>query len=59
MRTPDTYRAYPGSISGALGNGIVNFFNTNDFALAKGTFLGKSVNWEGNEISYKPDQGFG
>ena len=38
---------------------MVNFYNTNDFALATGTFAGHSVNWEGNQISYKPDQGFG
>ena len=60
MRTPDTYRSYPGAINSAVRNQIVNFFNTNDFALATGTVQGfGSVSWEGNEISYKPDQGFG
>jgi hypothetical protein len=38
---------------------MANFFNTNDFALATGTVAGQPANWEGNEIDYKPDQGFG
>ena len=60
MRTPDTYRGYPGAIDGAVPGGIVNFFNTNDFALAKGDApLIGSVSWEGNEVAYKPDSGFG
>jgi hypothetical protein len=59
MRTPDTYRSYPGAINSAVRNQIRNFFNTNDFALARGNVGGQSLNWEGNEISYKPDQGFG
>ncbi len=53
--TPDTYRGYPGPIDLALRGQMVNFFNTNDFALATGTILGKSVSWESNEIKYKPD----
>jgi len=53
--TPDTYRGYPGAISEALRGQIVNFFNTNDYALATGAILGKSVCWDGNELSYKPD----
>lgn len=56
--TPDTYRGYPGAINGALRGQMVNFFNTNDYALSTGAVLGKSVNWEGNEISYKPDTGY-
>jgi len=56
--TPDTYRGYPGSINGALRGRMVNFFNTNDYALATGTILGRAINWEGNEISYKPDTGY-
>ena len=53
--TPDIYRGYPGNIAAAVNNQIVNFFNTNDFALAKGTFLTANVSWEGNEKNYKPD----
>ena len=54
--TPDIYRGYPGNIAGAVNNQIVNFFNTNDFALATGTLpaIG-SVSWEGNQVNYKPD----
>lgn len=57
--TPDTYRGYPGSIDKTVRNRIVNFFNENDFALATGVILGKRVHWEGNEIDFKPDSGFG
>jgi hypothetical protein len=53
--TPDVYRGYPGNIAAAVNNQIVDFFNTNDFALATGTFLGASVSWEANEITFKPD----
>ncbi len=57
--TPDTYRGYPGAINGALRGRIVNFFNTNDFALATGTLpLLGAVSWEANEASYKPDSGY-
>jgi hypothetical protein len=57
--TPDTYRGYPGPIDKAVLSRIVNFFNENDFALATGVILGKQVHWEGNEIDFKPDSGFG
>lgn len=53
--TPDTYRGYPGAINAALRGQMANFFNTNDYALATGTVLGKSVSWEANQITYKPD----
>src|SRR5207253_5525072 len=45
--TPDVYRGYPGTISNAVTGSIINFFNTNDFALATGTLLiiGE-VSWE-------------
>jgi hypothetical protein len=59
MPTPDTYRGYPGAINGAVSNSIVNFFNTNDYALATGVYGGQQVSWEQNQKTYKPDQGFG
>jgi len=53
--TPDVYRGYPGNIATAVNGQIVNFFNTNDFALAKGTKAGVNISWEGNQETYKPD----
>jgi pimeloyl-ACP methyl ester carboxylesterase len=49
--TPDTYRGYPGAISGAVRNRIINFYNTNDFALAT-AIVG---NWEQNQRFFKPN----
>jgi len=53
--TPDVYRGFPGNIAAAVNGQIVNFFNTNDYALAKGTLGIFNVNWEGNEVNFKPD----
>ncbi len=53
--TPDTYRGYSTNIAAAVNNSIVNFFNTNDYALATATFAGVNVSWQGNETIYKPD----
>jgi hypothetical protein len=53
--TPDIYRGYPGNIASAVNGQIVDFFNTNDFALVTGTFLGYNISWEGNEVTFKPD----
>ena len=49
--TPDTYRGYPGTISAAVKNHMVNFYNTNDYALAKATV----GNWEQNQTILKPN----
>ena len=57
--TPDTYRGYPGSINNALNGSMVNFFNTNDYALATGTYGGAQANWEQNQQSLKPDNALG
>ena len=57
--TPDIYRGYPGDISAAVNGQITDFFNTNDFALVTGTFLGYNVSWEGNEVTFKPDYVWG
>jgi hypothetical protein len=62
--TPDTttekgYRLFLQMAKGHVGS-FVSFFNTDDFALAKGT-IGLvpgwpfEVNWEKNEVDYKPD----
>jgi pimeloyl-ACP methyl ester carboxylesterase len=58
--TPDSYRGYPGAIDTAVRNNIINFFNTNDFALATGVIPNtlKEVHWEANETDYKPDTGY-
>jgi pimeloyl-ACP methyl ester carboxylesterase len=53
--TPDVYRGYPGAINGALNGKMVNFFNTNDYALATGVYLGVQANWEKNQVDNKPD----
>ena len=56
--TPDMYRGYAGNISSAVRGSLVNFYNTNDFALATGTlWLIGEVNWEANQVNYKPDVG--
>jgi pimeloyl-ACP methyl ester carboxylesterase len=61
--TPDLAAdmGYRGYLTNVTGN-LVNFFNTNDFALATGTAVGYApflwwlqVNWEANQESYKPD----
>jgi pimeloyl-ACP methyl ester carboxylesterase len=59
--TPNTYLGYPGDISGAVNGRLVNFYNTNDYALATGTLpiVGTAVSWEANQKNYKPDAGFG
>lgn len=57
---PDS--GYRGYLTNVTGN-LVNFFNTNDFALATGN-LGAyipflwwiSANWEANEENFKPDE---
>ena len=58
--TPDTYRGFPGAISNAVNGALINFFNTNDFALVRGSLpiIGE-VSWEKNQVSFKPDTGFG
>ena len=58
--TPNTYWGYPGSIGGAVSGHLVDFYNTNDYALATGSiFLIGGVNWEANQETFKPDAGQG
>jgi hypothetical protein len=45
---------YHGYFVNLTGN-LINFYNTNDFALAKGTWHGLLANWEQDQISQKPD----
>ena len=49
-----TQGGYLQSFTNISGN-IVNFFNTNDFALAKGTYGGLQANWEENQRAQKPE----
>ena len=47
-------KGYRGLLKGVTGE-LTNFYNANDFALATGTTLGFSTNWEANQRDYKPD----
>lgn len=42
-----------------LSGNVVNFFNTNDFALATGTYFGLEANWEENQKAQKPESFIG
>jgi pimeloyl-ACP methyl ester carboxylesterase len=53
--TPNTYWGYPGAINQAVSGNLVDFFNTNDFALVTGTLGGINVSWEANQELFKPD----
>ena len=57
--TPDIYRGFPGNIATSVNGKIVNFFNTNDFALATGVYVNfihnVGISWENNEVNFKPD----
>ncbi len=56
----DTYFGYPGTINQAVRNRIIDFYNTNDFALATGSYpIIGSVSWEGNQLTFKPDFALG
>lgn len=56
--TPDLASAlgYRGVTAGISGN-FFNFQSANDYALKTGAVLGANVSWEGNQISYKPNEG--
>jgi hypothetical protein len=49
-----TNGGYNGYFSSVTGN-LVNFYNTNDYALATGTFMGLQANWVANQITQKPE----
>jgi hypothetical protein len=45
---------YHGCFTGIQGN-LINFYNTNDFALSTGTTLLYPTNWEENQRTQKPE----
>jgi predicted esterase len=49
-----TNGGYHGYFTNLTGN-LINFYNTNDYALAKGTYFGFQANWEQDQISQKPE----
>jgi hypothetical protein len=49
-----TNGGYNGYFSGISGN-LINFYNTNDYALASGTWNGLQANWVADQISQKPE----
>jgi len=63
--TPDYYQAPGGKMTKGyrgflknIGNNaerLVNFHNSDDFALATGQKYGLDTNWQKNQIDYKPD----
>ena len=48
---------YFGYFAGITGN-FINFYNTNDYALVSGTWLGHQANWVENQSSQKPESLF-
>jgi hypothetical protein len=49
------YRGFLSSIYGNVANQVVNYHNSDDYALATGHYFGFEANWEKNQIDYKPD----
>ena len=49
-----TNGGYNGYFVGLSGN-LINFYNTNDYALVSGTWLGLQANWEQDQLLQKPD----
>ena len=49
------YRGFLSSIFGNVAAKVVNYHNSDDYALAKGFTAGFETNWEKNELDYKPD----
>ena len=54
--TPLSYTngGYNGYFAGLSGN-LVDFYNTNDYALISGTWMGFQANWEQDQVSQKPE----
>ena len=38
---------------------VINYFNTEDYALAKGSIASYPVNWEANQLGLKPQSFMG
>jgi hypothetical protein len=57
--TPTPFWPANGGYQGYLANlpsgRVINFFNTNDFALVSGTYLGHQANWEADQETQKPE----
>jgi hypothetical protein len=53
-----TNGGYHGYFANLSGGHLINFFNTNDFALVSGTYLGQQANWERNQETQKPEAFF-
>jgi predicted esterase len=49
-----TNGGYNGYFANLTGN-LINFYNTNDYALAKGTWNGLQANWEADQADEKPE----
>ena len=49
------YRGFLSSIYSNVAAKVVNYHNSDDYALATGYKYGFEANWEKNEIDYKPD----
>jgi len=57
--TPDTaadlgYRGYLANLN--VTGDVVSFYNTFDYALKTGSEFGQQLNWEGNQLDYKPNK---
>ena len=56
--TPTPYAAPIGGYNQCWANisgNLIDYYNTNDFALASGTTLGLQSNWVANQAGYKPE----
>ena len=49
------YRGFLSSIHGNVASRVVNYHNSDDYALATGYYFGLEANWEKNQVDYKPD----
>ena len=56
--SPTPYAASIGGYNSCWTNisgNVVNFFNTNDFALVSGSYVGLNANWIANQATQKPE----
>jgi Alpha/beta hydrolase of unknown function (DUF900) len=50
-----TNGGYHGYFANLSGGRLIDFFNTNDFALVSGTYFGHQANWEADQETQKPE----
>ncbi|PWU15466.1 MAG: hypothetical protein C5B50_15310, partial [Verrucomicrobia bacterium] len=50
-----TNGGYHGYFANIGGGRLIDFFNTNDFALVSGTYFGHQANWEADQETQKPE----